>query len=60
MLIRNRQLDILMMMTCWNSKKQTERNWRELFTEADERFHFVGVTRSKQSKLQTIEVVFRG
>ncbi len=60
MLIRNRQLDILMMMTCWNSKKQTERDWREFSTEADERFHFVGLARSKQSELQTIEVVFRG
>ncbi len=59
MLIKNRQLDILM-MTCWNSKNPTERNWREFSTEADERFRFVGVTWSKQSELQTIELVFRG
>ena len=57
-LTRYRQLDMLM-MTGWNSKERTEREWRELFTSADERFDFVGIRQSKQSALQIIEVIYR-
>ena len=48
----------MLMMTAWNSKERTEKDWRQLFAQADPRFEFVGVKRPRQSELQIIEVVF--
>ena len=47
------------MMTAWNSKERTEKDWRDLLAQADDRFDFIGVRWSKQSELQIIEVGFR-
>lgn len=57
--MKHRDVDLIM-MSCWNAMERTAEEFRNLFTLADPRYHFLGVNRPEPvSQLYTIEAVFR-
>ncbi len=55
----NRDMD-LVMMAMNNSCERTDRDWRDLFKRADERFELVGFRTPEGSAMGFVEVVWKG
>lgn len=49
----------LAMKTLQNSRERDEDDWKDLFSKANERFHFEGVQCPKGSQLSIIEFQWR-